>query len=71
MRHVKIWMFAAILTISGLVLNACSNDDNGITDPTEQLQNGEWTGSGEGRSGSIIAKVLVKNSCGSVFGFHK
>ena len=44
------------------VMVACSNYDNSITEPTEQqLQDGEWTGSGEGRSGTIIAKVTVKN----------
>ena len=43
------------------VMVACSNYDNIITEPTEQLQDGEWTGSGEGRSGTIIAKVTVKN----------
>lgn len=44
------------------MLTSCSNQDNGITDPTEQiLRDGEWTGTGEGRSGSIIAKVTVKD----------
>jgi len=56
----------AILRIITIVccmslMTACLNDDNGIVVPTEQLQDGEWTGSGEGRSGSIIAKVTVKN----------
>jgi fumarate reductase flavoprotein subunit len=38
---------------------ACSND---IKDPTRQeLKDGDWTGTGEGRSGSIIARVTVKN----------
>ena len=37
-------------------------EDNGSMERTEQqLHDGEWTGSGEGRSGSIIAKVTVKN----------
>ena len=27
----------------------------------EQLQDGDWTGSGEGRSGTIIVKVTVEN----------
>jgi len=44
------------------MLTSCSNEDNGSIEPTEQLlQDGEWTGSGEGRNGSIIAKVTVKN----------
>ena len=56
----------AILRIITIVccmslMTACFNDDNEIVVPTEQLQDGEWTGSGEGRSGSIIAKVTVKN----------
>ena len=44
------------------MLTSCSNEDNSSIEPTEQLlQDGEWTGSGEGRNGSIIAKVTVKN----------
>lgn len=53
---------AAILALNSLFMASCSNDDNSILEPTEQvLQDGEWTGSGEGRSGSIIVKVTVKN----------
>ena len=41
---------------------SCSNDDKGKQEPVEQvLQDGTWTGSGEGRSGSIIVKVTVEN----------
>ena len=41
---------------------ACTNDDNPVVEPvTEQLQGGVWTGSGEGRSGTIIVKVTVEN----------
>ena len=55
-------MLAAILLSCGTLLISCSNEDNGTTEPTEQqLQDGEWTGSGEGRGGSIIAKIVVKN----------
>lgn len=44
------------------MLTSCSDEDNGTTEPAvQQIQDGEWTGSGEGRSGSIIAKVVVKN----------
>ena len=44
------------------MLTSCSNEDNGSIEPiVQQLQDGEWTGSGEGRSGSIIAKVVVKD----------
>jgi succinate dehydrogenase/fumarate reductase flavoprotein subunit len=44
------------------MLTSCSNEDNSIADPTEQiLRDGEWTGTGEGRSSSIIAKVTVKD----------
>lgn len=43
-------------------LTSCSNDDNGIVEPAGQvLQDGEWMGTGEGRSGSIVVKVVVKN----------
>ena len=51
-----------VLIIWGVMLASCSNDDDNTTEPAEQLlQDGEWTGSGEGRSGTIIAKVVVKN----------
>ena len=44
------------------MLTSCSIDDNGILEPAGQvLQDGEWTGTGEGRSGSIVVKVVVKN----------
>ena len=59
-QFIRIW--TVILTLSGLMLVSCSNYDNGIQEPAEQLlQDGEWTGSGEGRGGSVIAKVTVKN----------
>ena len=58
----KLWMMTAILLLCGIFLTSCSNDDNSITETTKQmLQDGEWTGSGEGRSGSIIVKVTVEN----------
>ena len=45
-----------------MILTSCANDDNGVVEPTENiLQDGTWTGSGEGRSGSIVAQVVVKN----------
>lgn len=54
-------MLTIILVMGGLVTNtACSHDDDGMS-PSELLQDGEWTGSGEGRSGSIVIKVVVKN----------
>jgi len=63
MKKITRLLFALhILVLCGLILTSCSNDDNSATEPTEQLlKDGEWTGSGEGRSGSIIAKVVVKN----------
>ena len=58
----KLWMLAAILTLSGLLMTSCSNDDDSATEPTELvLQDGMWTGNGEGRSGTIIVKVTVEN----------
>jgi fumarate reductase flavoprotein subunit len=61
-KMTKLWLMAAILALNSLFMASCSNDDNSILEPTEQvLQDGEWTGSGEGRSGSIIVKVTVKN----------
>ncbi|MBP5776400.1 MAG: flavocytochrome c [Prevotella sp.] len=59
-KLVKRWIWAASLIISGLLMVSCSIDDNPVG-PTEQLQDGEWTGSGEGRSGTIIVKVTVEN----------
>ena len=44
------------------MLMACANEDSPAVAPvTTQLQDGEWTGSGEGRSGTIIVKVTVEN----------
>ena len=61
MKHTKLLFALHFLVLCSLMLISCSKDDNG-TEPTGQvLQDGEWTGSGEGRGGSIIAKVTVKN----------
>ena len=55
-------MLAAILTLSGFLMTSCSNDDDSATEPTELvLQDGMWTGNGDGRSGTIIVKVTVEN----------
>ena len=61
MKQIKLWMLTTILILSGLTtLTSCSNDDNGIVEPVGQvLQDGEWTGTGEGRSESIVVKVVV------------
>ena len=63
MKQILLWMLTPILILSGLTtLTSCSNDDNGIVEPTGQvLQDGEWMGTGEGRSGSIVVKVVVKD----------
>ena len=56
------WLMGALLICGLWMFVACANDDNPVVDPeTEQLQDGEWTGSGEGRSGTIIVKVTVEN----------
>ena len=56
------WLMGVVLICGLWVFVACTNDDNPVVDPvTEQLQDGEWTGSGEGRSGSIIVRVTVEN----------
>ena len=63
MKKNKLWMLAAILTLGGLLMTSCSNDDDSATEPTELvLQDGMWTGNGEGRSGTIIVKVTVENN---------
>lgn len=41
------------------ILCSCINDDPSPIEPV--LQDGEWTGSGEGRSGTIIVKITVEN----------
>ena len=55
------WLMGVLLIWGLWTFVACANDDNPIVEPTEQLQDGEWTGSGEGRSGTIIVKVTVEN----------
>ncbi len=61
MRQLKLWMLTAILTLSGIsMVSSCSSDDNGSSpQTTEKLRDGKWTGSGEGRSGTIIAMIQV------------
>ena len=45
-----------------LTLTSCSTEDNPAAEPpTELLQDGVWTGSGEGRSGTIVVKMTVEN----------
>ena len=61
MKHTKLLFALHFLVLCSLMLISCSNDDNGIEPTGQVLQDGEWTGSGEGRGGSIIAKVTVKN----------
>ena len=56
------WLMSLLLICGLWVFVACATDDSPVVDPvTEQLQDGEWTGSGEGRSGTIIVKVTVEN----------
>ena len=52
-----------VVLICGLwMFVACASNDSPVVVPdTEQLQDGVWTGSGEGRSGTIIVKVTVEN----------
>ena len=53
-------MVDGVLLICGLWLFvACSKDDVPVVE--KQLQDGEWTGSGEGRSGTIIVRVTVES----------
>ena len=61
MKHTKLLFALHFLVLCSLMLISCSKDDNGIEPTGQVLQDGEWTGSGEGRGGSIIAKVTVKN----------
>ncbi|MBQ3752727.1 MAG: hypothetical protein II864_04165 [Prevotella sp.] len=61
MKKLRPWMLVSVLTLYGLLaFTSCANDDNNVAEPAaEGLRDGEWTGSGEGRSGSIIAKITV------------
>ena len=57
-----LWILGVMIAWCSLLMTSCSKDDDGIPESTEQvLRDGEWTGSGEGRSGNIIAKVEVMN----------
>ena len=56
------WLMGALLICGLWMFVACANDDSPAVEPAmEQLQDGEWTGSGEGRSGTMIVKVTVEN----------
>ena len=61
-RHFRPWMLAILFTLCGLMaFTSCSYDDEKDPGPAiEGLRDGEWTGSGEGRSGNIIAKIIVE-----------
>ncbi len=61
MKQLRLWMLVAILTFSGiLTFTSCSSDENDSPEQVvEGLRDGEWTGSGEGRSGTIITKIEV------------
>ena len=56
-------MMKRILTILSILLLFCaaSCTREPDTEPENQLMDGVWTGSGEGRSGTIIASVEVKD----------
>ncbi len=60
-KRILIGILACILTWGSGLLTSCSNDDDTRKTTEQVLQDGEWTGNGEGRSGSIIVKVVVKN----------
>ncbi len=62
MKRFNFWMLTAIFTIFSFVaFTSCSSDDDDDSGQTvEVLRDGEWTGSGEGRSGNIIAKIVVE-----------
>ncbi len=62
MKYLRPWMLAIMFTLCGLMaFTSCSNDDEKDAEPAiEGMRDGEWTGSGEGRSGSIIAKIIVE-----------
>ena len=59
-RNIR-WVMGVVLICGLWLFVGCSNEDIPIVEPTDQLQDGEWTGNGEGRSGTIIVKVTVEN----------
>ena len=62
MKRNRRWLMGALLICGLWMLMACANEDTPTVAPvTTLLQDGEWTGSGEGRSGTIIVKVKVEN----------
>ena len=60
MIQTRLWLIAASL-VCGVLLAACSADDNPSGPTTELLNDGVWTGSGEGRGGTIVVKMTVEN----------
>ena len=64
MKTKRIGIFSIVAVVSLVLLlgmASCSNDDENAPEPAiEGLRDGEWTGSGEGRSGNIIAKIVVE-----------
>ncbi len=54
------WLMGTLLICGLWMFVACASNDIPVVESTEQLQDGEWTGSGEGRSGAIIVKVTVE-----------
>ena len=62
MKRLFRWALAATLICGIGVLMSCSTDDNPVVEPTtEVLRDGVWTGSGEGRSGTIIVRMTVED----------
>ena len=53
------WLMGVLLICGLWLFVACSKDDVPVVE--KQLQDGEWTGSGEGRSGTIIVRVTVED----------
>ena len=62
MKRILRWLMGVLLICGLWMFVACTNVDSPVVEPeTGQLQDGKWTGSGEGRSGTIIVKVTVEN----------
>jgi fumarate reductase flavoprotein subunit len=62
MKRILRWLMGVLLICGLWMFVACTNVDSPVVEPeTGQLQDGEWTGSGEGHSGTIIVKVTVEN----------
>lgn len=59
MRKLLYYCLLAFAAVMCCTITSCSDDNESSQE--QVLQDGEWIGTGEGRSGTIIVKVVVQN----------